>query len=327
MINVCEAILNTPHALIAGTTGSGKSVLLNGVICEGLNRDVEFWFIDLKRVELNQYKKTYNCLRYVTEPEEVMPLLDDIIDDMDDEYERMESLGIKESTRPHRYLVIDELADLVSTKGVLDKLVKLGRLGRAAHIHMIGATQDPSRYTLSAQLMQNITCSVALKCKTSIESKQIVGVAGAEMLPPHGKGLITTYGGVKKVDIPFISEDEINSVLSEHRNSVPATSSCDNNLSEHDIETQYDTIIRSNTASTDDSDRFVDSLNSVENKVNNRLATMTQDDINRIFRGAGRLMLVGCGIWAIANIDLIVNAATYILGVLIMLGWIVRRFK
>lgn len=222
MINVCEAILNTPHALIAGTTGSGKSVLLNGVICEGLNRDVEFWFIDLKRVELNQYKKTYNCLRYVTEPEEVMPLLDDIIDDMDDEYERMESLGIKESTRPHRYLVIDELADLVSTKGVLDKLVKLGRLGRAAHIHMIGATQDPSRYTLSAQLMQNITCSVALKCKTSIESKQIVGVAGAEMLPPHGKGLITTYGGVKKVDIPLTDSSTIKRAIYLHSRSQEA---------------------------------------------------------------------------------------------------------
>ena len=229
MINVCEAILNTPHALIAGTTGSGKSVLLNGVICEGLNRNVEFWFIDLKRVELNQYKKTYNCLRYVTEPEEVMPLLDDIIDDMDDEYERMESLGIKESTRPHRYLVIDELADLVSTKGVLDKLVKLGRLGRAAHIHMIGATQDPSRYTLSAQLMQNITCSVALKCKTAIESKQIVGVAGAEMLPPHGKGLITTYGGVKKVDIPLtpdsVIQDAINTHAKAQRPSQPCASS------------------------------------------------------------------------------------------------------
>lgn len=215
-MDVREEILNAHHSLIAGTTGSGKSVLLNSVIVEGLKRDYDFWFIDLKRVELNQYKKTRNCLAYATEPEQAISLLDDIIDDMDEEYERMEERGVKETDRPHRYLVIDELADLVSTKGVLDKIVKIGRLGRAAHIHTIGATQDPSRFTLSAQLMQNITCAVALRCKTSIESRQIIGVDGAEALPKYGKGYISTYAGVKKVDIPLTPGDEISRVIAEH---------------------------------------------------------------------------------------------------------------
>lgn len=216
-MDVRNEILSAHHSLIAGTTGSGKSVLLNSVICEGLKRDYDFWFIDLKRVELNQYKKTKNCLAYATEPEQAISLLDDIIDDMDEEYERMEARGVKETDRPHRYLVIDELADLVSTKGVLDKIVKIGRLGRAAHIHTIGATQDPSRSTLSAQLMQNITCAVALRCLTSIESRQIIGVDGAETLPMYGKGYISTYAGVRKVDIPLTPEEEINKVIDEHR--------------------------------------------------------------------------------------------------------------
>ena len=224
-MDVREAILNAHHSLIAGTTGSGKSVLLNSVICEGLKRDYQFWFIDLKRVELNQYKKTKNCLAYATEPETAIALLDDIIDDMDEEYDRMEAKGVKETDRPHRYLVIDELADLVSTKGVLEKIVKIGRLGRAAHIHTIGATQDPSRFTLSAQLMQNITCAVALRCKTAIESRQIIGTDGAETLPQYGKGYVSTYKGVTKVDIPLTPDEEMRDVIESHRKSQPVKKS------------------------------------------------------------------------------------------------------
>ncbi len=215
-MDVRNEILNAHHSLIAGATGSGKSVMLNSVICEGLKRGFDFWFIDLKRVELSQYKKTANCLAYATEPEQAISLLDDIIDDMDEEYERMEAKGVKESDRPHRYLVIDELADLVSTKGVLEKIVKIGRLGRAAHIHTIGATQDPSKFTLSAQLMQNITCAVALRCKDAVASRQIIGQAGAENLPKHGKCLVSTPSGVRKADAPFITQEEIDSVVKDH---------------------------------------------------------------------------------------------------------------
>lgn len=219
-MDVRNEILSAHHSLIAGTTGSGKSTVLNAVICEGLERGYAFWFIDLKRVELNQYKKTKNCLAFAKEPEQAVSLLDDIIDDMDDEYDRMEARGLKESERPHRYLVIDELADLLNTDGVLDRIVKIGRLGRAAHIHMIGATQDPSRKTLSAQLMQNITCAVALRCKNSTESRQIIGEAGAESLPEHGKCYVSTFKGIKKADSPFISNEDIDRIISAHSNDV-----------------------------------------------------------------------------------------------------------
>lgn len=216
-MDVRNEILNAHHSLIAGATGSGKSVLLNAVICEGLKRDFDFWFIDLKRVELKQYKKTRNCLAYATEPADALALLGDIIDDMDEEYERMDERDAKETDRPHRYLVIDELAHLVTNKDALEMIVEIGRLGRAAHIHMIGATQDPSRTTLSAQLMQNITCAVALKCKTATESRQIIGEAGAENLPEHGKGYVSTFRGIKKVDIPYISSEEIAEAVYDHR--------------------------------------------------------------------------------------------------------------
>lgn len=205
-------LLQTGHTLIAGTTGSGKSVTLNTILASALwmFEDAQYAFIDLKRVELKDYKSLPSCLRYATDEEQAQALLADIIWRMEVRYEDM--VG-KKSTSPHIYVVIDELADLVEDKTILQQLIKIGRLGRAANIHLVMASQDPSRRTLRAQLMQNVTCALALRCRSDIESRQIVGVAGAEDLPKHGYGILWDADGIRKVKIPMTDDDTIQEVV------------------------------------------------------------------------------------------------------------------
>lgn len=221
--DVCRPLMESPHTLIAGTTGSGKSVLLNSCLYSVIGTGAGFVFIDLKRVELAQYKNIKECLMYITEPSKVSKALDDVIYTMENRYSRMSG---RSSSEPPIYVVIDELADLVETKGILDQLVKIGRLGRAANIHLLCATQDPSRRTLKAQLMQNFTCTVALRCRSAIESRQIIGVAGAEKLPLYGKGLRWDATGIHEFDVPMTPDEEINALpkVQTKREFVPETS-------------------------------------------------------------------------------------------------------
>ena len=194
-------VAKSPHILIAGTTGSGKSVALNNLIYSLLlqrGNGTDFIMIDTKRVELKQYKSLPSLWCYETEPENVPSLLDRVIDLMDDRYYEMEG---KETLEPHLYIVIDELADLLDEPGVLKKLVKIGRLGRAAHIHLLACTQDPSRSTLSAQLMQNFTARIALRCRDQIESRQVLGHTGAELLPKYGSAILSDPDGERRIKI------------------------------------------------------------------------------------------------------------------------------
>ena len=206
-------IAKSPHILIAGTTGSGKSVALNNLLYTLLltqGNSSQFIFIDTKRVELKQYRALPTSLRYVSEPEEVSALLQGIIAVMDERYELMER---KETTEPHMYVVIDELADLIDETNVLKQLVKIGRLGRAAHIHLLACTQDPSRKTLSAQLMQNFTARLALRCKDNIESRQVLGITGAERLPKHGFGILSDADGERKIKITLTPDEYIDEAV------------------------------------------------------------------------------------------------------------------
>ena len=212
-----DRVLGTAHTLIAGTTGSGKSVLLNSVIYSAYAafptyEDAQFWFFDLKRVELARYKNTDQCISFITEPGLVGVALDTIVQVMESRYSKMEPQGLLKWDREQYYVFIDELADLMTVPGVLPQLVKIGRLGRAAGIHLICATQDPSRRTLVASLMQNFTCCIALRCRSAIESRQIIGVAGAETLPRYGQALLWDAEGVTRFDVPMTPDDVLNHI-------------------------------------------------------------------------------------------------------------------
>ena len=207
-----EALLDSPHSLIAGTTGSGKSVMLHSLMFAAMARNAYFIFIDLKRVEMADFKDLPNTVAYATEEEDAVKALDLAIAIMEKRYKEMTG---KMYDGAELYIVIDEMADLVGTsKKCLERMVRIGRLGRAARVHMICATQDPSRRTLKAQLMQNFTACLALRCKTAIESRQVTGYPGAELLPKHGEGYLWDADGYRKVNIPMIPEEDMNALIS-----------------------------------------------------------------------------------------------------------------
>ena len=212
-------MLTSPHILIAGTTGSGKSVALNSLLysamlkAESSGKDASFTYIDLKMIELVDWRDLPNCAKYVDRPEDAPKALKSAVDSMYARYKVMQTQHVKETTEGHVYIVVDELADFVNDKQCLEYLVTLGRLGRAAHYHLILCTQDPSRATLSASLLQNMTCRVALRTKSPIESRQIVGVAGAEKLPEHGRALMDMDGSVENVEIPMVPQEKINELI------------------------------------------------------------------------------------------------------------------
>lgn len=215
-----DILENATHLLIGGTTGSGKSVLLNGLLHTALALyapgDVSFVLIDPKIVELAPYKHLPHTLRYETEPEEVLALLRQVYTMMMERYERMERTGDKKYKGTKIIIVIDELADLLMSdcgKKIKAELVKILQKGRAASISVIMATQSPSRRVLSAELVLNVPNRIALYCSNAIESKQIIGEKGAEDLPWHGSCLYRYPGknGLERLDnIPVFSDEELN---------------------------------------------------------------------------------------------------------------------
>lgn len=211
-------MLTSPHILIAGSTGCGKSVTLNGLIytamLEGLERGdgTRFIYFDMKMVELIEWKDLPTCFDYIDRPENAPRALQNMVDNMYRRYKEMQQKHIKETAEGHVYIVIDELADFIQHKGCLEPLVTIGRLGRAAHFHIIACTQDPSRTTLSGPFMQNMSCRLALKCNSPIESRQIVGCTGAEALPDHGTGILN-QGKTSYVDVPMVESEDISRLI------------------------------------------------------------------------------------------------------------------
>ena len=201
-------IINAPHTLIAGTTGSGKSVVLNGIIREILlshtDTTAELYMVDPKAVELYQYHAI--CKGYTEEAAEVPFMLDGIIDTMETRYKTMRDRGENKWTGSHIYIVIDELADLMispQNKAIKLKMQKILQKGRASAITIIAATQAPNRQIIPANLVLNFTNRLALRCLSSIESRQIVNQSGAELLPKYGKGIYLSPDGIKQVEIPL----------------------------------------------------------------------------------------------------------------------------
>ena len=206
-------MLNQGHVLIAGTTGSGKSVVLNGLISTVLydspgNKSMVL--IDPKQVELAQYKDTPHCIGYADT--DFIPLLDRAIATMDARFKEMKSKGLKEWDKGTIYVMIDELSDLVlKSPETLQRLVRIGCVGRAAHIYLIACTQTPNRKVIPAELQVNFASQLALRCRTRIESRQVIQEPGAEKLPLYGKGLYWTpnFLDIQRVTIPKIEDSEI----------------------------------------------------------------------------------------------------------------------
>lgn len=218
--NAAAHMLKQPHLLVAGATGSGKSVLINSLICTALYRfpgEVQFVLVDPKRVELARYRSIPHCMGYASEPAEIVNLLAACVDLMEHRFSEMQAAGQRETVKGHVYIVIDELADLITTskKTVLPLLCRLAQLGRAAHIHLILGTQRPTSEIISGQLRVNLAAAVALRCRSAQDSKNIIGAAGAECLPRYGQALYDCpdFMQPQKITVPFTPEEEINRLI------------------------------------------------------------------------------------------------------------------
>lgn len=190
-----RSVLAQPHTLIAGATGSGKSTVINGLIYTALflpPDECKLVLCDPKMVELARYAPLPHTLRHGQTIPEIMDALRETGAVMDSRFRRMKREGKRETEEPHIYVFIDEYADLVlnCTKKQLKIVQHIAELGRAAHVHLIVATQAPSRQVITAPIAVNMTCKIALRCDSAIESRQILGVAGAERLPIYGSALV-----------------------------------------------------------------------------------------------------------------------------------------
>lgn len=212
-------ILNSPHTLIGGTTGSGKSTLLDNIIyniltCCDINNNLIL--IDPKLIALNKYRKLPQVLKYADNVQDTLNVLNYAIDNMMYRYSIIKDMGLKEYNGSSIYIIIDELADLMTSpqaKEIQNKLQKLLQLSRAAKIHIIACTQSPSRIVIPSTLVLNFTNRVALRCLSPIESRQIINIKGAENLPQYGKCLYMNSTGIKTYNINMVQDAAIQKAI------------------------------------------------------------------------------------------------------------------
>ena len=177
-----DEMLESPHLLIAGMTGSGKSVLLNQLISLTTG---QLYLIDLKKVELIDWYDESTW--YADNARDSVHLLEYILELIERTYKTMQKRGQKLSTQEDVWVCIDELADLMVTcrKQVEPLLIRIGQIGRAAKVHLIMCTQQPSAKIILTSIKLNCE-RVALHCMTAQQSRQIIEMPGAEELPRVG---------------------------------------------------------------------------------------------------------------------------------------------
>lgn len=218
---VCIDYTKQPHILIAGATGSGKSVALNSIICSLLFHvtpdNAHFIFIDCKQVELSRYKKLPHTLDVITSSEEATRALSLICNKMDSRYSIMRIKGLKNYEDNHIFIVIDELADLMLTSRyeVEPYIVRIAQLGRAAGIHLIVATQRPTVNVISGLIKANITTRLALQTASVRDSMTILDHKGAEQLLGRGDGILKVPYQVEEIrlQVSFISDNNIDKIV------------------------------------------------------------------------------------------------------------------
>ena len=215
-------ILGEHNTLIAGTVGSGKTVLENGVIYTLLKHydplSAQIAIIDPKQFELRHWSRVAHCRAYADTPEGALRVLDAVEGVREFRSDYMKKRNLRKWNGSQVYLFIDELADLMTgqpkfSREFTEKLVKIMQLGRALNIHVIALTQQPRREVTPARLQVNFTCNVALHCRSAIESRQIIGEAGAENLPVYGKCIVSAAGYNKIYNVPMISDSEIDKAV------------------------------------------------------------------------------------------------------------------
>lgn len=194
-----------PHLLISGTTGSGKSVLLHHLInIIMLLNGAKMVLIDTKKVELYRYRNNYNTLYYVDNVNDAITILKKVIKIMSSRFNNLRKNGETKQTVDPLYVIIDEFADLVlfNDKQITPLIVKIAQLGRAANIHLIICTQRPTADIINKKITVNIGARVCLRVPSAVDSRNIIGVNGGELLPVYGRAIYYIEGFLYNIEIP-----------------------------------------------------------------------------------------------------------------------------
>src|SRR3954449_859077 len=224
-----------PHALVAGTTGSGKSGCINAMLCSILlhssPNEVRMVLVDPKRVELNHYERLPHLLTpVVTNPRMAANVLANLIGEMESRYEVMEIARARnlvelnrarkragEPPLPHILCVIDELADLmmIAPAEVEDSIIRLAQKSRAVGIHLVLATQRPSTDVITGTIKVNIPARIAFSVASQVDSRVILDQGGAESLLGQGDMLFRPVGTsrLQRIQGAFVTEDEIAKIV------------------------------------------------------------------------------------------------------------------
>ena len=218
-----------PHLLIAGTTGSGKSVCINTIILSLLFRHTpdkcKFILIDPKMLELSTYEGIPNLLcPVITEAKKAASVLGWVVREMENRYKLMTKVGVRnidgynskhKTFMPYIVVIVDEMSDLmlVSGKDIENYIQKLSQMARAAGIHIIMATQRPSVDVITGTIKANFPTRISFQVSSKIDSRTILGEQGSEQLLGRGDMLfMSSANRITRIHSPFVTEDEIDKV-------------------------------------------------------------------------------------------------------------------
>ncbi|HLS20358.1 MAG TPA: DNA translocase FtsK [Bacillota bacterium] len=250
---IVGALNKMPHLLIAGATGSGKSVCINSIIATILMRakpnEVKMMMIDPKKVELNVYNGIPHLLApVVTDPKKASMALMKVVAEMERRYELFSETGTRNieayneqveqynevvseeehhAPLPYIVVIVDELADLmmVASKDVEDSITRLAQMARAAGIHLIIATQRPSVDVITGVIKANIPSRIAFSVSSQTDSRTIIDTGGAEKLLGRGDMLYMPVGMSKPIRVQgaFLSDEEVQRIVEHCTNEQKAS--------------------------------------------------------------------------------------------------------
>lgn len=217
-------LADRPHLLIAGATGSGKSVTVNGIIYALLATrspyECNFVLLDPKKVELVQYAGLPHTLRYASEPSDMIDALEYAVRETERRFSEMQRAGVREYSGPDLYVIVDELADLMVTQKnvALPPLQRLAQIGRAARVHVIACTQNVMAVTIPTVLKCNFPAVLGLRTATAAQSRYLIAAPGCETLPDpkkagKGCGYLRDGADLERYEMYMYPDSEINSMI------------------------------------------------------------------------------------------------------------------